>query len=198
MNNPQHILYGTLDGFGLTERGHQMAQAVAEFFKTSKVSAIVSSPLQRTRESAQPLVSQTGLELTVDQRVIEGDNSFQGGRVSAKRILSHPDLWPLLRNPFRPSWGEPYRAIAQRMLRAMDDAWDSVDSGDVVVFTHQLPIWMAHSHVVGKPLPHLPSRRRCTLGSVTTFIREDGRWREVGYVEPARDLLRDAVDLGAV
>jgi broad specificity phosphatase PhoE len=198
VNNPERILYGTLDGYGLTARGHEMAVAVAEYFAPFPVSRIVSSPLQRTRETAALLLEKTGLPLDIDERVIEGDNAFQGTRVTAMRLVSNPQLWPLLRNPLRPSWGEPYRHIAARMMEAINDAWGSVKSGDVVVVTHQLPIWMVHSHVAGKPLPHLPSRRRCTLGSVTSFAREAGEWREVDYQEPAKHLLVGAVDLGAV
>jgi broad specificity phosphatase PhoE len=175
-----------------------MAVAVAEYFAPFPVSRIVSSPLQRTRETAALLLEKTGLPLDIDERVIEGDNAFQGTRVTAMRLVSNPQLWPLLRNPLRPSWGEPYRHIAARMMEAINDAWGSVKSGDVVVVTHQLPIWMVHSHVAGKPLPHLPSRRRCTLGSVTSFAREAGEWREVDYQEPAKHLLVGAVDLGAV
>ena len=198
VNNPERILYGTLDGYGLTARGHEMAAAVAEYLAPFSVSRIVSSPLQRTRETAGPLVEMTGLPLDIDERVIEGDNAFQGTRVTVKRLVSNPRLWPLLRNPIRPSWGEPYRHIVARMMEAIDDAGGSVESGDVVIFTHQLPIWMVHSRVVGKPLPHLPSRRRCTLGSVTSLAREAGKWREIDYQEPAKHLLVGAVDLGAV
>ena len=198
VNNPERILYGTLDGYGLTPRGHEMSLAVAEYLADFPVSRIVSSPLQRTRETAGPLVEKTGLPLDVDERVIEGDNAFQGTRVTVKRLVSNPRLWPLLRNPLRPSWGEPFRSIVARMMEAIDDAWDSVEEGDVVVLSHQLPIWMVHSHVVGKPLPHLPTRRRCTLGSVTSLAREAGKWREVDYQEPAKHLLVGAVDLGAV
>ena len=175
-----------------------MSLAVAEYLAHFSVSRIVSSPLQRTRETAGPLVEMTGLPLDIDERVIEGDNAFQGTRVTAKRLLGTPRLWPLLRNPLRPSWGEPYRSIVARMMEAIDDVWGSAESGDVVVFSHQLPIWMVHSHVVGKSLPHLPSRRRCTLGSVTSLAREAGKWREIDYQEPAKHLLVGAVDLGAV
>jgi broad specificity phosphatase PhoE len=198
VKNPERILYGTLDGYGLTPRGHKMATAVAEYLAPFSVSRIVSSPLQRTKETAAPLLEKTELPLGIDERVNEGDNAFQGTKVSAKRLVSNPRLWPLLRNPLRPSWGEPYKHIVARMMNAIDDAWGSVDSGDVVVFTHQLPIWMVHSHVVGKPLPHLPSRRRCTLGSVTSFVRDTGTWREVDYQQPAKHLLAGAIDLGAV
>lgn len=198
VNNPERILYGTLDGFGLTERGHQMANRIAGFFAGHPVARILSSPLQRAIETATPLSEATGIGIEPEPRIIEGSNSFQGSRVSAKRLLTNPSLWPLLRNPVKPSWGEPYRDIASRMMASLDDAWESVESGEVVLVAHQLPIWMAHRYVAGVPLPHFPSNRRCSLGSVTSFSKATGRWREVGYNEPAGELLDSAIDLGAV
>ncbi len=82
------------------------------------------------------------------------------------------------------------------MRAAMDDAWDAVPSGDVVIVSHQAPIWLAHLSIAGEPLRHDPRTRRCALSSVTSFERRDGEWIEVAYVEPASTL--GAVDVGAV
>ncbi|NBS13157.1 MAG: hypothetical protein EBS77_10950 [Gammaproteobacteria bacterium] len=118
--------------------------------------------------------------------------------MSARRIVSDPGVWHYLVNPIRPSWGEAYREIASRMLLAIEEAWQSVSDGDIVIVSHQLPIWMVHRSVAHRPLPHSPSSRRCSLASVTTFDRFDGAWREVEYAEPAKALLEGAIDLGAV
>ena len=175
-----------------------MASRVAKFLSSKPVAAIVCSPLQRTRETAAPLERVTGITASIDDRVVEGHNEFQGSRVSVRKILRNPRLWPLLRNPLLPSWAEPYSSIAARMMAAIEDAANSVDDGDVVIVTHQLPIWMVHRHVAGVPLPHFPTSRRCTLASVTTLSRVNGTWKEQDYQEPAQDLLVDAIDLGAV
>ncbi|BDZ54409.1 hypothetical protein GCM10025870_14820 [Agromyces marinus] len=84
------------------------------------------------------------------------------------------------------------------MLDAMTDAAGSVDSGDVVVVSHQLPIWMTHRRVAGRALAHDPRRRRCTLSSITTFERRGDRFVEVSYREPAAGLQSLATDVGAV
>jgi broad specificity phosphatase PhoE len=101
-------------------------------------------------------------------------------------------------NPWEPSWGEPFRSIADRMIQAMTDAADSVDSGDVVMVSHQLPIWMVHRRVAGKSLSHDPRRRRCALSSITTFERRGSRFVEVSYRDPASGLSAQATDVGAV
>lgn len=93
-------------------------------------------------------------------------------------------------------WGEPYLEVVQRMDAAMRDAWGQEDGGDVVIVSHQLPIWVTHLAVAGEPLRHDPRKRRCALSSVTSFERHGDEWTEVGYTEPAATA--GSVDVGAV
>lgn len=169
--NPDGILYGRLPGFGLSKLGHRMAQAAADELvaRARPIAALRVSPLQRTRESAAPVAAAFGLEPVVDERIMEPTNRFEGTRM--KRAVRNPVYWPYLVNPLRPSWGEAYTRIEERMLAAIDDAFDSVESGDVVLVSHQLPIWVTHLSVAGERYPHDPRKRRCALSSITTFER---------------------------
>jgi broad specificity phosphatase PhoE len=175
-----------------------MAKRTASALATRPISRIISSPLTRAVHSATPLVELTGVSLDIDERLNEGINVFEGGRMTAGRIFSDPSVWPALRNPWRPSWGEAYRDISQRMLSIAQDAYESVDEGEVVLVSHQVCIWVLHRTIAGIPLPHLPNQRRCSLSSVTSFKQIAGRWKEESYREPAADLLEDAIDMGAV
>ena len=220
MFNPDGILYGRLPGFGLSKLGHAMAQAAADELvsRGRPIAALRVSPLQRTRESAAPIARAFELEAVPDERIMEPTNRFEGTVMS--RALRKPVNWPFLVNPARPSWGEPYVQIEKRMRAAVDDAFDSVDSGDVVLVSHQLPIWVMHLAVAGERYWHDPRKRRCSLSSITTFERTDEplpvytppgappaqvseedalkRLLEVGYVEPAAALQATATDVGAV
>jgi broad specificity phosphatase PhoE len=201
--NPDGILYGRMSGFGLSRLGHRMAQAAADDLveRDRTISAISASPLQRTRESAKPIAVAFGLPVDIEERIIEPTNHFEG--TVMKRALRKPRNWPYIVNPVRPSWGEPYASIVQRMRAALDDAFLSVDSGDVVLVSHQLPIWVTHLALAGERFPHDPRKRRCSLSSITTIeqrMGDDGETTlvEVGYVEPARVLQGSATDVGAV
>lgn len=222
MFNPDGILYGRLPGFGLSKLGHRMAQAAADDLaaRGRPMSSLRVSPLQRTRESAAPIAAAFGLEPVVDERIIEPTNHFEG--TNMRRALKNPVNWPFLVYPPRPSWGEAYTSIEKRMLAAIDDAFDSVESGDVVLVSHQLPIWVTHLSVAGESFPHDPRKRRCALSSITTFERTSEpapapqprpgeepvpadpsappvlRLVEVGYAEPAGSLIATATDVGAV
>jgi len=209
--NPDGILYGRLPGFGLSKLGHRMAQAAADELqqRSRPVSALRVSPLQRTRESAAPIAAAFAVEPEIDESIIEPTNRFEGTRM--KLAVRKPAYWPYLVNPLRPSWGEPYKSIERRMLAAVEQAFDSVDSGDVVLVSHQLPIWVTHLSVAGERFPHDPRKRRCALSSITSFervtVEAEGadasaekvrRLVEVGYVEPAASLQTAATDVGAV
>ncbi|WP_423919069.1 histidine phosphatase family protein [Frigoribacterium sp. 2-23] len=202
VHNPEHVLYGRLPGFGLSELGHRMAAASAAKLvaQGAPVTSLYASPLQRTQESAAPWAQAFGLDPVLDERLIEPTNKYEGRRsnFSISRQVRNPAEWPWIINPFKPSWGEAYVSIASRMLAVIEDAWSSTDHGDVVLVSHQLPIWMTHRSVTGARLFHDPRRRRCALSSVTTLERRGDSFVEVGYQDPAAELGEKAVDLGAV
>ncbi len=194
--NPDGILYGRIPGYHLSELGHAMAAAAAESLAGHPVTALYASPLQRAQESAKPWSELFGLPIVTEERIIEPHNWFEG--TSVRRAIRHPKAWVQLRNPLRPSWGEPYRSVEARMLAAIDDAWQKADGGEVVMVSHQMPIVMVARSVKDLRLPHNPSNRRCTLSSITTLRRDGDRFVEVDYQEPARELLATAIDSGAV
>jgi broad specificity phosphatase PhoE len=182
----------------LSELGKQMAKAAADSKVGHQITRLYASPLQRAQESAAPWTTNFGLEIHTDDRLIEPWNDFEGTAGFGAKALRNPRFWPKLRNPFKPSWGEPYESIAARMLAVMADAWEATESGEVVLVSHQLPIWMAHRKLAGERLFHDPRRRRCSLSSITTFVRERGSFVEVDYQDPAAALQGSAIDLGAV
>ena len=198
--NPGGVLYERIEGFGLSDLGHQMAQAAANQLKSEgvEISKLVVSPLQRTRESAKPIAERYGIEPIIDDRVIEPWNLFKGLRVGPRALLKRPSILLNLYNPSKPSWGEPFAEIAGRMNSAALEHWSDVESGDVVIVSHQLPIWMVYRSAKGLKLPHDPRDRRCSLSSITSFEVIDGKLREVAYREPGIEFANQAIDGGAV
>lgn len=196
VHNPTRVLYGRLPGFGLSELGHQMAKLAADSLAGRPVASVIASPLQRTQESAAPWAERFGHEVQLDDRLIEPANRFEGTNV--RRGLRDPRNWPYLAWPWRPSWGEAFVSIRARMMAAVAQAYAEADGGEVVLVSHQLPIWMVARTVARKPLAHDPRARRCSLSSITTLAWRDGAFVEVDYQEPAAELLTQSIDLGAV
>jgi broad specificity phosphatase PhoE len=186
VRNPGQVIYGRLPDFHLSEDGRMMAKAAASFLAGRDVTALFSSPMERARETAEPLAAQFGLEVAIDDRLIEPWNHFEGLTVGVgDGSLRKMEHWPYLWNPFRPSWGEPYRQVADRMLAAVTDARDAARGHEAVLVSHQLPIWVTRRRIEGRRLWHNPSRRQCALGSVTSVTYSGDEITGVSYAEPA-------------
>ena len=186
VHNPGAVLYGRLPGFRLSDDGHQMARDAALALKDRDVTLVVASPLQRAQETAAPIGEVFGLPVGTDERLLESENVFEGQTVGVgDGALKRPQNWPYLRNPFLPSWGEPYDVIARRMLAAAETARDRALGHEAVCVSHQLPIWTVRRYVEGRPLWHRPDRRQCGLASLTSITWVDDRVVTVTYSEPA-------------
>ena len=98
--NPDGLLYGRLPGFHLSEDGVLMAKAAAAYLAGRDVALLLSSPLERALETAAPIAAEFGLEVRVDERLIEPWNHFEGaGSTSGPAALRQPGAWPLPDQP---------------------------------------------------------------------------------------------------
>lgn len=176
--NPDKVLYGRLPDFHLSDRGRAQAVAAADWLVGRLGERIVHlrcSPLDRAQETIAPLADRTGVDVQIDDRLIEASNKLEGQRVGSPlellRTAAKPRNLPLFLHPLRPSWGEPYRQIAERVYAAVLSARAAAaeHGGDAVCVSHQLPIYGTRLFLSGRPLPHSPRTRECALASVTSF-----------------------------
>ena len=195
VHNPDGVLYGRIPGYRLSERGQAMARRVAEHLSGAgrDVVAVVASPLQRAQETATPTAEAFGLTLATDDRLVEAGNHFEGTTIGSNPAqLAHPRYWRYLWNPLRPSWGEPYADQVTRMRAAVDDARRAHEGHEVVLVSHQLPVWLTRRSYEGRSLAHDPRRRECALASLTSLRFDGETFVGLHYTEPAADLLAGA------
>jgi broad specificity phosphatase PhoE len=185
VHNPTKVLYGRLPGFRLSDRGLQQAEVAARFLAGRDIVAVIASPLERAQQTAGPIAAAYGLDIQTDPRIIESANQFEGGVVEpGPGILRHPEHWSKLRNPFKPSWGEPYEKVAARVLAAVADAREAARGHEVVLVSHQLPVFVTRRAAEGRPMWHRPDRRQCALASVTSLVYDGDDLAYVRYCEP--------------
>jgi broad specificity phosphatase PhoE len=193
VHNPTGVLYGRLPDFHLSDLGREMAETVGRHLGDHDVTVVVASPLVRAQETAAPIASAQRLSISTDDRVIEADNYFEGLTFGVgDGSLRYPKHWPKLVNPFRPSWGEPYREIADRMLAAVADARDLARGHEAVIVSHQLPVWIVRAQLEGRHLWHDPRKRDCSLASLTSLAFVGDELESITYSEPAAALLPGA------
>ncbi|HEY5856406.1 MAG TPA: histidine phosphatase family protein [Aldersonia sp.] len=186
VNNPGGILYGRLPGFSLSVTGRAQAVAVANTLANHDVAYVVASPLERAQQTAAPIAQEHGLTVHTDDNLIEAGNSFEGLRFGVgDGALRKPKHWLKLRDPFTPSWGEPYIQIAHRMLAAANKARAEAAGHEAVCVSHQLPVWTLRRFLQGDRLWHDPRKRQCSLASLTSLVYVGDTLVDIVYSEPA-------------
>jgi broad specificity phosphatase PhoE len=194
--NPTGVLYGRLADFHLSDLGREMAETVAAHLADHDVTVVVASSLDRAQETAAPIAAAHSLPITTDDRLLEAENYFEGKTFGVgDGSLRNPRHWRKLVNPFKPSWGEPYEQIADRMLAAIADARVAARGQEAVIVSHQLPVWTVRSRLEGRHLWHDPRKRQCTLASLTSLTFLGDELESITYSEPAAALLPGASNL---
>ena len=178
VENPGHLLYERLPGFHLSDVGVRMAQATAHYIAVSPqlntVSAVYSSPLERTRETAG--------------EILESLNSVRGLR--GEGALWKNGNWKLVRNLWKPSWGESYQSIAHRMQDFALEKVAEYPGKQIVVVSHESPIW-SYRHMLETGHPeHNMLLRHTALASITsiTYDCNTGKIMSITYADPAADV----------
>ena len=205
VENPGHLRYERLPGFHLSEVGVRMAQATAHYIavnpRLNTVSAIYSSPLERTRETAGEILTalnevretrgEEPLELTTDERIIEARNEFRGTRIGyGEGALWKTGNWKLVRNLWKPSWGESYQSIAHRVQAFALEKVGEHPGEQIIVVSHESPIW-SYRHMLETGHPeHNMLLRHTALASITSITNDcDTRKKKsIAYVDPAADV----------
>jgi broad specificity phosphatase PhoE len=189
VENPNHVVYASLPGFGLSLRGAAQARAAAGVLSEHPIAAIVSSPLQRAAETADVIAGRLGLAVRTDPGLLEWElgERWAGVRWEALDTLFPGEVDAYLSHPhdldFTP---EPLSSLAERVRLAAETAVSAhAERGEVVIVSHQDPIQAARLLMTGRPLRSLQADKpgHC---SVVTLARNQApaRWVEVDYWEP--------------
>lgn len=184
VENPKGVIYGRMPGYHLSERGQRQARAVADRLTEQDVGAIWASPLERAQETAAVIAEPHSLEVVTDDRLIESGNTFEGVGATIWALLSNPAHWWRFRNPFKPSWGETFKEMRDRMLEAIHEAASDAHGRDVVIVSHQTPVIIARNALARRRVPPWLGFTPCQTGSVTTLVLDEGKVLNAAYFAP--------------
>lgn len=90
-SNVAGTLAGRTPGVELDEQGREQAASLARRLKDVRIDRLVCSPLERCRQTLAPLAAELGLDVEVDERLLEVDYGAWSGR-SLKELVHEP-LW---------------------------------------------------------------------------------------------------------
>jgi broad specificity phosphatase PhoE len=165
-------LAGRLPNVHLNEEGRRQAAAVAGFLAKRKIHRLFSSPLERTRETAEPVSAKLGLKV----EVLENLNEVEFGKWSGRTIkeLESDSQWKLF-NTFRSGAlipeGEHFAALQGRIVGELARLHSAYPDDHMALFSHGDVIRSALVYFLGMPIDFIP-RLEISPGSVTILRLE--------------------------
>jgi probable phosphoglycerate mutase len=144
---------GTQPGIHLNDLGRAQAEQVADALKGVALAAVISSPLERARETAIPIAARHGLDVEPNIRLTE----FEVGDWTGQSFVAlESDLeWKrfnVLRSLTRPPSGELMLEVQERAIGALLTLDQRYTNGIVAVVTHADVIRAALLYVLGMPM----------------------------------------------
>lgn len=166
----QGRLAGRLSEVHLNERGLEQAEQVAQYLAGQKISAIYSSPLERTLETARPLSKALGLPVIIRQGLVEVNyGDWQGQEL---KTLRRKKLWKVVQGTpslMRFPGGETFIDAQQRMHNELEELAARHKKTDVFVcFSHGDAIRLVAAFYLGLPLD-LFQRLHVSPASITSL-----------------------------
>lgn len=151
LGNTEGFFQGRTD-CKLSPNGIIQAQALREYFETVNFDVIYSSPLSRTRETANAINSGKSLPLHIDSNIIEIDGGeFEGVSWDDLQALypAQFDIWRKTPTEFQAPKGESMKQVFERMKKAIVGIALKNIGKTIVVVSHGCAIKNYLCHAMG-------------------------------------------------
>lgn len=185
VDNPDHLVTGSLPGFDLSPHGIEQARRVGRYLSPRPVVAIWSSPQQRSLRTAEEIAARSTVPVRVHPDLTDWEltDRWKGHPWSAISSRFPGELEAYLQHPTSLEFvQEQIGEVAERIAAVARDLDSEHPHGDVVIVTHQDPIQAARLHLTGEGLTLLHHHRPAN-GAVVT-LRPGRTWREETSWEP--------------
>ena len=154
----------------LNATGLAMAEALASFYAGEPWAAIYASPLQRARQTAEPLCKRTGLPLQVEAGLREIEYGEWEGVLPEEARARDPKLfadWEADPGDVAPPGGESGRQIAARAVAALEHIRARHPDGQVLAVAHKATIRVLVCALMGIDVSLFRARIAQPVGCVT-------------------------------
>lgn len=170
------LLPGRTPGLHLSDTGREQAARVAERLTDLTLTALYSSPLERTRETAHATALATGLPVIEDHGLLELEVGDWTGEKLAD-LARKPEWQTVQHEPasFTFPGGEGFRDMLERMVDALTRIRTAHPGGTVACFSHADPIRAVLAHAMGTPLDKFQrlSVGPCSVSAIAYPLGQD-------------------------
>jgi probable phosphoglycerate mutase len=165
-------LAGRLPGVHLNEQGRREAEKLALALADKGIERIISSPLERARETAAPLAKRLGLEIEISEGILEiGFGEWTGKSMAELDKSDHWKLFNAYRSGTRIPGGENMIEVQTRVVATLDKLRRE-STKCFALFSHGDPIRLALAYYLGVPLD-LFTRIEISPGSYSLLRLEE-------------------------
>ncbi|HZU68158.1 MAG TPA: histidine phosphatase family protein [Ktedonobacteraceae bacterium] len=159
--NVEHRLPGQLPGIELNDIGRQQAARLADALSVLPISAIITSPLERARETAEILAQPRGLTVQLEPGLMDTNVGHWAGQVFDELSKNDPAWKAFVRDPTKgPEDVETFPQVQQRVVAAVN-RWLEHDS------TGNYPAFVAHADIIKLLLAHYTGLETARAGSLS-------------------------------
>ncbi|MFC4172149.1 histidine phosphatase family protein [Microvirga sp. GCM10011540] len=147
------VLCGRMPGVSLGSVGKAQAERLSERLANESVAAVLTSPLERARETAEPIAARIGRPLEICEPIVEIE--FGGWSGMSFDELTHVPLWKQwnsARSVTRPPDGETMLEVQARIVGAMEQMRKTYSGRPVVLVSHCDVIKAALLYYLGMPI----------------------------------------------
>ena len=170
VENPDDVWYGRLPGFDLSVLGKKQIEQTAQLLSKEKISAIYSSPLLRTKKSAEIIGSILNLPIRYSDYILEINSSLAGKTFSyINNNFEKTNIFASSKNNII---GETIEDVAIRMQKFVDLIIKNHKGQKIVAVTHGDPIMIVKAIAEKLPLTIdslRPKNKYIQLGEIYLF-----------------------------
>ncbi|WP_457640571.1 phosphoserine phosphatase PspA [Persephonella sp.] len=151
--NPIGRYQGRLDP-ELSERGHKQAELLASTLKKYNPKALYTSPLKRTYMTAEYISKELGLDININEDIIEIDHGEWSGMLVEEVKEKYPDMfrqWLYEPETIEFPHGETLIDVYNRVKKFQEEMLEKHDGETIIAVSHTVPI--RASFVAGLDLP---------------------------------------------
>lgn len=167
------LIVGRTRGIHLSSRGQEQAAAIAERLRDRPIRSVFSSPLERARETAEPLARVCGVEVQLLEGLHEGDfGEWSGMSLETLRTMPAWRDFNSFRSGTRPPGGEAMLEIQARFVREMVRLRKEFPNEEIALVSHGDPLRAAVCYFLGMPLD-LFQRIEISVASLSVLTMDE-------------------------
>ena len=175
--NKRKIMQGHLDP-PLSQLGERQAEAVAKRLRTYRLAALYSSDLQRAKQTAVAIASETGLTVQYDHRLRERHLGVLQGKTWEEAKKKHPEVAEsIIRDDphYVIPGGESRQQVMDRVIPFMQEMVSRYPGQRVGVVTHGGIVYLMLYYALQIPLTLHLNLQRPNAG-LFVFVHDDQTW----------------------